>query len=385
MESEYKPLFNRTYLKILLWLVAVAIVLLSALNQQNRIASPEPFQEQPWLASLEDEQATQARIYLTYALPPAYNPTAQLRQRALRDALTQVLQRADQLQGQLFADRLQLSIAVQDTDQLDTQMQRLTESVTRALPDALSRAQATQYLETQASEAFALYNLKLQLANSGPAITDSVQLFNYRPTVLVVAQQQDQTLLKRLQQRFDSSPIYGESRHAATAATQVVLQHRDRKALTLLAADIHSATAPPLVWPLALRYLQQELPTLFSGAVTYRLVLTPGAPGFAALVLSADSSLSREQQRKLWEHFEALSTSQLEVGKAQLAKLNDRQLSELEGRVARFAATQFYGQPLNLPVAFRDTLAAIDTAQVQQALQRLLDPNQNIRILVEPQ
>lgn len=398
MDQPHQPLFNRTYLKILPWVVAILIVLLTANSQKTATSSAIALAENWVYLTIEEEMEQQLR--LTYPVTPAYTEK-QLQQRtALASAYTQATTSQSQVSLQWKDDRVIFSFLLPEdisklkTFDLDSLLKNLTRSANQHFPAALTRATAERYLALSDIEEQALSNLKAHLPMS---TSDYIQpttpssLLAQRPTVLLTLKENNDdatdTLLKQLKTRY-SQPKVRQTTVATTnkTTTHIDAQHRSPYHLYLIGQAINT-DINSIGRTLTFHYINQAIrPVIEQSGSTYRLLLKPAFPiGYSALSITRktpfNKMLNRNLQTYLLENFDS---KQLEHIKTSLIQQYGKQLSTAQGRVEQLTTTLFYQEKLQSEDEFRDTINNISNTQVQTNIKNLFDPEHTIIVQITP-
>ncbi len=176
MAEPYKPLFNRTYLKIILWVVAIAIVLLSASgpDRTEYIAIQQHDTQPAYFVTLDKRDSLE--VQLIYRLGAALSGDQQLMHRLLENLVTEQLNSGAanaylaQLQARVGVQRkedrltVQLSIpatALDDHQRMAALPEQLTQlllavNLNADLETRWNRLDAKRYLQNQDPEALLL-------------------------------------------------------------------------------------------------------------------------------------------------------------------------------------------------------------------------------------
>ena len=399
MDQPNQSLFNRTYLKILSWIVAIVIVVLTASNQ-NTTTPPTTELADDWIyLTIEEEMDQQLR--LTYPVTPAYTEKQTQQRLALQSALTQAAAKKSNLSIQWQDDRVILTLVIpQSNDKLppfnlDDLLSDLTSAVNQHYPAALQRATAERYLALNKIEELALSNLKAQLPSYLSVYIEPSNTFNLltqRPTVLLVLKDEQQSLinpiLQQLETRYSQSDISQmiEQTDIQKTPTRINLQHRSSHHLYLIGKAI-SADTDNAKRTLTFHYVNQAIqPLIESSGSTYRLLLKPASPiGYSALSITRDRALKKTLSSNLQTYLlENFNSNQLEQIKASLVQKYREQLSTPHGRVEQLTNTLFYQDKFQSEDEFRDTLNNISDAQIQTNIEQLFDPLRTIIVRITP-
>lgn len=399
MDQPNQSLFNRTYLKILSWVVAIVIVVLTASNQ-NTTTLPATELADGWIY-LTIEEGMDQQLRLTYPVTPAYTEKQTQQRLALQSALTKAATKQSNLSLQWQDDRVILTLPIPQPDNkssffdFENLLSDLTFSINQYYPAALQRAAAQRYLALNDIEELALSNLKAQL----PAFLstyikpiNTFNLFSQRPTVLFILKEEQQSLInpivQQLAARYSQSDVLDTVEQSDIQKTpiRINLQHRSTHHLYLtgqaIRADTDNASRT-----LTFHYVNQAIqPLIENSSSTYRLLLKPASPiGYSALSLVRDEALKKALNSNLQTYLlENFNSEQLEQIKTSLVQKYRKQLSTPLGRVEQLTSTLFYQEKLQSEDEFRDTLNNISDAQIQTNIEQLFDPLRTIIVRITP-
>ena len=397
MDQPNQSLFNRTYLKVLSWIVAIVIVVLTASNQGTTSSSVTVLAENWVYLTFEEEMDQQ--LTLTYPVTPAYTEKQTQQRLALQATLTQAAAKQSNLSLEWYDDRVTLTLPYSNEQRpqrnVDNLLTDLTSSTSQHYPAALQRAKAERYLALNDIEEVALSNLKAQLPTF---FTESIEqsspsnLFSQRPTVLLVLKEEKQSLidpiLQQLKTRYSQAGALPtiEPSKLQKKPIRINLQHRSPHHLYLIGQAI-SADAHNLQRTLTFHYVNQAIqPIIESSKSSYRLRLRPASPlGYSALSITRDkafkTAINSNLQNYLLKNFDSKHLTHI---KTSLIQQHSEQLSTPHGRVKQLTNTLFHHEKLQSEDEFRDTLNDISDAQIQTNIERLFDPVHTIIVHITP-
>lgn len=398
MDQSQPPLFNRTYLKILPWIVAITIVLLTA-NSQNSTSDLYETIEADWLYLSIDKESTHNQIKLAYPISLAITEPQTQQRIALQSALKLAINARQGITAQWHDDKLVLTLPLpvnnvnEASVSLSTQLDELTALISSHYPQALQRASAERYLALNSIDELALSNFKAQLPTSSvlSESTDIYNLFSQSPTVLLVLKKNNSSLVKiiseQLKTRYPVSAKQNAFTSPQTAASKINVRHRGPSHLYLIGQAITPDTNN-ISRTLAFHYINKALqPLMDKNQSSYRLILKPAFPvGYAALSIRRNSAFNETAiinnlQTYLQERF---NDEQLEQIKTDLANQYDEQLASAERRADILSIKLFSGEKFQSTDEFRDTLAEIQIAQIQTHIHQLFDPAHAIIVHITP-
>lgn len=399
MDQPNQSLFNRTYLKILSWIVAIVIVVLTA-NSQNTTTSPTTELADDWIYLTIEEKMDQ-QLRLIYPVTPAYTEKQTQQRLALKSAVTQASAKQHNLSLQWQDDRVILTLSIpQPNDKasrfnLDNLLSGLISSANQFYPAALQRTIAERYLALSDIEALALSNLKAQLPTHLSQYiepTSTFNLFTQRPAALFVLQEENNSLIEPIRQQLETRYSQTdklqkiEQQDIQKTPIRINLQHRSSQHLYLIGQAI-SADTDNVNRTLTFHYLNQAIqPLIENSRSTYRLLLKPASPiGYSALSITRDKALKTALNSNLQTYLvKNFDSKQLEQIKTSLIQQYSEQLSTPHGRVEQLTNTLFYQDKFQSEDEFRDTLNDISDAQIQTSLEQLFDPLRTIIVQITP-
>ncbi|SFF82762.1 insulinase family protein [Neptunomonas qingdaonensis] len=397
MDQQYQPLFNRTYLKILPWIVAIVIVLLTARSQNNSSDVYETLEDN-WIYLSIDKALKQDQVKLVYPLSPAYSEQQAQQRIALQSSIGQALQTENNITAQWHDDKVILTVRLpaekvsDDSFLLESMLDKVTTSAGGYYSQALQHAGAERYLALNTIDELALSNLKAQLLTPSMPITADTahSLFSNRPTALLVFKEENDSLSKIISEQLKKHyPFTAQPRTSApqlAAASRISLQHRGPSYLYLIGQAI-PADSSNVSRSVALHYINQSLKEIADKNLShYRLILQPSTPvGYAALSMTQNRPFQGNVISNLKTYLlQHLNNDKLEEIRSALATQYSRQLASPEKRADLLASQFFSVEKFQSIEEFRDTLASISTQQVQEHIQQLLDPEHAIIVTISP-
>ena len=402
MDQQYQPLFNRTYLKILPWIVAIVIVLITARSQNSTSDFYEVLfdetQQDSWIYLSIDKALQQDQLKLVYPLSPAFSEQQVQQRTALQNAFKQATQSQNNITTQWHDDKVIFSILFQtdtmpeDSFLLKTILNKLTTAAGQYYPQALQHAVAERYLALNAINALALSNFKAQLLTSSRTVTqeNTYDLFSSRPTALLLFKEENDSLSKIISAQLKAHypPVAERLTQALplAAPSHINLKHRGSSYLYLIGQAI-PADNNNVSRSITFHYINQLLKKIANKNLShYRLLLQPSMPvGYAALSMTQNSPFRENVignlQTYLLQH---LDNDKLEEIRIALAAQYSEQLTHPEKRAELLAAQLFSTEKFQSADEFRDTLGAISTQHIQAHIQQLFDPEHTIIVEISP-
>lgn len=412
--AESKPsLFNRTYLKIVAWIIAIAIVLLTA--GQNR--SPDYLKierhETTALYYIEQDDAAYLHIGLLFRTSAAINSDQQLLQTLLLQVVQQQLDSiAEQalfarlkvrLGAQATPDRIKVSIAIPKKYSAQSEnIKKVTESLIQQLQDyfprgdieqRLNRLEAEQYLSQKGPENQLLNHFFNQLV--APASVHPLQRFSglYRssinPATLTLTLQGPD--LETLPQMLSSLlPDYQSSYQVSSAITATTiapgfrrLQPKDNQSYLLTGQALPGRQQDNFALELlAVKTLQQLLqqPGLPESRLTWKSL---DKQGYLAIILhgpkvSADSRVNDLMQPIL----DQLDDQVISTTRNKLLDDYNKQMEQTSNQLSQLDTIAFYQLPVDDLARFEKQLTQADNQQVKDFITDYLTGSEQYQLLL---
>ncbi len=384
MSTEYKPLFNRTYLKIVPWVAAIVIVILSA-NNSPKFPAPENIKNSSGYI-FEDKNATD-QAFVTYAVTPAYSLDHQIDREALEEIYSDNLLNSD-LEITWEQDRVTLAFPLNKeiVDSLSSTLESASSYTSETYIEKYSQAKAAQYLSMNIPEELAIANFKNHLADN---YRTKFSPFTQQPQVLFIVKDSDNPLVEKTLSllKANHKPMSAERVEEPLFSPKYIqLKGRSEHNIYLLGQPLLAKdnNAEQLI---ALYYLHQSLQRLGkTKEVTYRIQRQPLTPtGYSFLLVASkkpfdDSSIKRLNMLLL----DQIQSDELDVIKKRLVKQYENQISTADAKYRHFVRQLFYGEIIESPDAFRDRLNQISTDQVKTQIAMFLDPDHSIIVNLAP-
>ena len=384
MSTEYKPLFNRTYLKVIPWIVAIVIIVLSA-NDSSDFPTPEAIDNSSGFV-FEDENASN-QVIATYPLAPAFSLSHQVDKQALQEIYSDNFVNTD-LEVTWEQDRVIVSFPLTKTivSSLRDTLNSAAEYSPETYNNEYAKAKAAQYLSMNIPEELAIANFKNHLPEN---YRTQFSPFNQQPTVLFIVKKRNNKLIKQTLEQLKADKRMPKSdvvMDTGFAPQQIALQGRSEQFVYLLGQtlepnDSHSEQL------IALYYLHHALQNLNNAKeVTYRIQRKPLKPlGYNFLMVSAKRNFDNNALLRLKNRLlDTITEDDLESIKKRLVKQYETQISTAEAKHFFFARQLFYGDKIQSPKAFHDTLTHISLEQVKEQIALFLNPDSAIVVNLTP-
>ncbi|BBB24739.1 hypothetical protein [Amphritea japonica] len=404
MAESKSPLFNRTYLKIIIWVIAIAIVLLTAgQNRSPDYLTIDRYENSP-LYSTQQNDATYLQIGLLFRTGAAISNEEQLLQTLLLQTIQQRLNNfAEQplftrleahLKAEATPDRIKISLAIpakynaQPQDILKVTRSLLQQLQEFAPPETLeqrwNRLEAELYLSQKDPENQLLNQFFNQIA--GPTSVHPIQRFSgfYRnsisPTTLTLTLQGPE--LETLPQLLSSLlPGYQSGSNLLTTAISPEFQQlkpTGKQSYLLTGQALPGRQQENFALELlAVRTLQQLLNQ--PGVPESRLLWKSlDKQGYLAIILhgskiSADSRITPIMQSVLGQ----LDDRLIDATRTQLQDNYKQQMEQTDAQLGLLDTIAFYQLPVDYLASFEKQLTRTDNQHVRELITQLLTgPNQ---------
>lgn len=408
MPDVKPPLFNRTYLKIIIWVVAIAIVLLTAGNNSNsefiRINKHAGLP----LYYVDQDKASQLQISVLFHTGAAINSEQQLLQQLL---LQQIEQQLPDLTAQstfrslqatlnagISSDKLKLLLILpaQHVDKtteikalVDTLLQQLRAyRLGSDLAQRWARLEATQYLNLKDPET-RLLNTFGDLINN-PASIHPVQRFanfyqrSLRPGAVTITLQGPNA--ERIAQQLSSllTPLTDDnSNHTTIGSTRQQLASQGNQTYRLSGIKLSGRQQPHFATELlAVRTLQQLLEK--PSAVTTRLIWKSlDKQGFLAMILQG-KPINNEIGLSAWQlRLQAkLDDELINSTRERLQKNFHTQMEQIDAQLNLLDTIAFYQLPLDYLNRFETELSDVDNSAVREKVSHYLTGPERYQLLL---
>lgn len=387
METEYKPMFNRTYLKMVLLGCVLAIVWLTSMDKSAQWEAGRIEDSAVYWLEQSNEQA-QLQILLTSqgAISDAEQDRQQLRKRILETRLNQLLGPQAAYQVLAADDHLNIVLSWQDgllplEQLLDSLAQPVNEQRWQA---ELKRIEAARYLKQRQLEQQILANFRNQLGNNQAPLPLQWNSLFLSPRIVFSGEDAEQHAEELAQQIDISSKVIEARRSLPSLTGSYQLDDRNTQAMLLLGTTLASRTSDQFLQQrLAAEVLQLLLARYqpVSGS-EYRLLwksLLDG--GYQAIVFFSPNSIDAAALQQL-----ANQADEALIVEAKQRLQQRWQLSSTEAPRQRAAMglLALYDLPLDSLSQYQQQLEALDIPQLLATIRANLDPQQQYTLRIQP-
>ncbi|MCV6609200.1 MAG: hypothetical protein OIF55_00355 [Amphritea sp.] len=401
MSDTKQPLFNRTYLKAIIWIIAIAVVLLNAGSPGPDFITIKRSERAPVYAVNVDDRAY-LQIDLMFRLEAAINQEQVLLHQLLLEQVNQQLTgftarpEAEQLQirlkSRLLDDNLTLQVAIPErfsdqqqaiADLISALLRQLQSGPGRALEQSWRTLEARQYIQQKSQEQQLLkaFTAIIQPLQSVHPLQRFDDLYRSRisATGLTITLQGDDAsqLLTAISQQL---PDYSSSDPALPASTEpqymeLAPQSNEPYWLTGTAMAGRQSDRFPTEL-LAVKALEQLLKQRASS--DYRLTWKAlDKRGYLAIILHGDNLRSENALTGEFDRLRnGISDELIDQTRKQVRERFEKQMEQQESQLNQLASIAFYDLPLDYLSRFDQLMAQTDNGEVQAELRRLLNLNQ---------
>lgn len=401
MSENKQPLFNRTYLKAIVWIIAIAVVLLNASSSGPDFITIKRSERAPVYAVNVDDRAY-LQIDLMFRLEAAINQEQVLLHELLLEQVNQRLTgftagpEAEQLQlrlnSQLHDDRLALQLAIPDrfADQpqaiaglISSLLRQLQSGPDRDPESAWRTLEARQYIQQKSQEQQLLkaFTAVIQPLQSVHPLQRFDDLYRSRLSAsgLTITLQGSETsqLMAAISQQL---PDYSSADPVLPSHTEpqyLELAPQSNEPYWLAGSTTASRQSSNFTTQLlAVKTLEQLLRQHASNG--YRLTWKAlDKRGYLAIILHGDQLRSDNALAAEFDRLRnGISDELIDQTREQVQKQFEKQMEQQEGQLNQLANIAFYNLPLDYLEQFDQRLAQTGNAEVQSELRRLLNLNQ---------
>ena len=408
MSESHKPLFNRTYLKVIIWIVAIAIILLTtSQNSSIDFISIKKHDSAP-VYYVDSADAPYLQINLLYRTGPAISEQQQLLQQLLglkiNDALAQITQRPEftefkaRFKAETEADRINVRVVIpkdysEQTQQISTMIKALQQDLSEALiynslEKSWNRLEAKQYLNQKDPENLLLSTFLNQL-NPDPSVHplqrfDDLYRARINPTTLTITVQgpESRALAQLLGQALPNYSSNDDFSRPPGTPNQLSLAPQGNSTYMLAGLELPGRQqANFLNELLAVRTLQQLLQ---SQEAKFRLIWKSlDKQGYIAMILHGPQVTANTDLYNLLQPLKAqLSDQLIDKTRAQLQDKFNNQMAQTQAQLGQLESIAFYQLPVDYLDQFSERLERVDNQQVKQLINRYLDSSQQYQLIL---
>ncbi|EPJ47453.1 MAG: hypothetical protein OFPII_13400 [Osedax symbiont Rs1] len=386
--KEHKPLFNRTYLKYLAFIVAIAIVILSK-------KPPAPLdQPQALLNSisalqvLKVDELPQSRLLLSFLSNPALSPAAKVQRSIEYQALRQAAANSPHFQSVLWTyDRLEVELrwpASAHTSNTDAQQLSLTQKLAALQKQALLGITdqdrklmiAEHYLQNNTAENALLNKLTANLSEFYPGSTGLAKAFQTSPAALLITDSESsEPFIKALDQQFaaiSSKPAASFPSIHQWRAGNTSFTARSEQYKLLIASELNAVSNQTNRLELLSHFVLSEV--LKTQNMPFRLIRQPiFSHGYQVLILSSKQKISSSAIEQINRQLQQADLEDI------VLKVKDRLLDAYRSLVQDrerlfklYSKKQFYRLITESDSEYQEQLDTITLEQIKQQIDTLL-------------
>lgn len=401
MSENKAPLFNRTYLKAVVWIIAITVVLLNAGSSGPDFLTIERSEQAPVYA-VDVDDSPYLQIELMFRLDPAIHPQQALLNQLLSAQVSQQLigftarpeaaPLQPRLNSQLQDDRLTLQLAIPSRYQAQQQdiatlinalLTQLHNSPVLDREKTWRTLEARQYIQ-QKSQEQQLLNAFTATIQPLPDVHplqrfDALYRHHFSADNLIIALQGEDAsdLLPLLSQQL--APISAgvkpvSDNHNASYQVLAAQSNEHYRLAGINMAGRQSDDFPAQL--LAVKTLEQLLKD--HSDTDYRLSWKAlDKHGYLAIILHGAVVRDEASLANAFDQLRnSISDSLIEQTREQVRAHFEAQMEQPESQLHQLSNIAFYNLPLDYLAQFDQQLASTDNARVQTELRRLLNLNQ---------
>lgn len=392
MLKKQGPLFNRTYLKYLAFIVAIAIVFLAERPAKPLEQATAPANAISNLLVLKDSSIDSARLFLSFNANPALN-TVEKVQRALDSkALQSAVNKSPYVTSMLWTyDRIELniqwpknnktSLALIIDDLIDNSALFKTEKQRKLIA-------ADQYIKNKNELNQLVVQLEDRLTNHYQRPESLNTILNKRPSTLLVYNDGD--IITSIDKEIAS--LYPQERTPFSNATALTPgQHKIIQGISdyqqLIATELSTLSNRQNKRDLLANFALSQIlssPNTPQG-IRYRLLRRPiFMHGYQLVILADTKPINTSTIDGIKESVERFSDSDLSALKTRLLEQYQQVLGSKERRYALYSKKIFYRLITESASEYEAQLDTIKLTEIKQHILKLLDKNQSFVINLQP-
>ncbi len=388
--KEYRPIFNRSYLKYLGFVVAIAIIFLSEKSPQP-LAQPQLIaQAKSGLQQLQIDGLEQQRLLLSFSSSPALTGSEQKQRQLIYQALRKSVADSQYVNAVLWTfDRLEIELhwpPEQDISIADT-LQQLVDNSYRYDTAATEKLIAAQYyLQSKQPQQLLLNSFNQSMASHYYAQGNLRQLLTRRPTALLFTAESDQSQLGAIIDRQLAAlfPLPGPEfpKPVSWQAKQRILNARTGQNSFLSAVQLETLSngqnQVELLSNFVLSRYLQERPD-YRG-LNFRLIHQPIYDGgYRLLIISSATKIAAPLLQQISSEIAVLSPAQIEDHltqvKDQLLQQYQSLLEDPERLIKLYSKKHFYRLNTLSRSEYSAHLDTIDAEQISAQIRKLFGDN----------
>ncbi|MEH6442413.1 MAG: hypothetical protein V7784_00825 [Oceanospirillaceae bacterium] len=385
--KPYKPLFNKTYLKYLGFIVAIAIILLSAkpatpLDQPKIMAG---FKSQ--LHVLQVEEIAVQRLLLSFITAPAFTNEAKTTRALQYQALRKSANQMQNIHSILWTyDRLEIELRWSSSKPLSiaNEMQALLKnSYQFSSSKQRTLITAERYLQSKEADAAILAHFSKSIASDFQVANSIATVLQKTPAALFIIDQSipEKSLLDVDQQL---AVLYSETKPAFpdvvnwSYSNQRLVQRSNRHQ-RLIASQLALTSNQQNRIELLSNFVLSELlnRTLQKSAISFRLIRQPiYQRGYQILLLSSRNNISEQTLSSLKNRIQISDIDDdLTVVKKRLLDKYQALVNDRERLFKLYSKKLFYGLITESDSEYEEQLDTITPGQISAHISKLIGDN----------
>jgi len=402
MSESYKPLFNRTYLKAILWIVAIVIVLLSAKgnNSTDYISIQKNNSGPVYFVDLDD--AANLQLQLIFPLGAAITQDQQLLHQLTLDIAEQQLALFEtepkfqplKLRSNILhhEDRLTIKLTIPKTELDNHQLiADLPQAVIHQLHNAntgidlearWNRLEAAQYLQRKDPEKQLLKAFGDQISSSGIHLLQRFNdyfrnSFNIAALSVTLDGPQSPLIAQAIANRLPGYQNSISLPEPIVAATTLRLSPVGNTPYSLAGRALPGRQQTNFAQELLTIQTIQSL--LQQSGLQFRLVWKSlDKRGYLAMMLHGQNTPAdlQQLQQQLQPMTTKLDTALIEATRSKIIERFRQQMAQQDSQLSLLNSVAFYQLPLDYMAQFEATLNQVDSQSVAKLVTDYLDTDQ---------
>ena len=386
-KKEYKPFFNRSYLKYLGFAVAIAIIFLSE-KPTSSLEQPLPLEEAiSGLKVLHNDSVTDSRLLLSFSSAPALTEKAKIDRALDYQSLLQSTATADNIHSVLWTqDRLEIELRWPKNSSIDINdaLSQLTRDARKyATTPARKLIAAAKYLDNKQIDNAAIQALSTRIARDYAAGKNiNLLLKNTPKALLITSYEKTASQVIEIDRQFGTLfPRNSQGNHQPVSwhPSESTIEHRGTAHQLLVATQLAPISNPQSALELVTNFVLGELLNNLNAAQhnSYRLVRQPiFKRGFQAVLLASPRPYTYQDLMVLRAQMTEMAIDDAMTIIKKRLEDNYQKLVEDPERLFKFYSKKnFYGLTTQSSSEYAAQLDTITVEQIKMQIKAILGDN----------